>query len=211
MLEALNIECVRGERQLFSGLSFAVTKGQLVHVSGTNGSGKTSLLRILCGLHAPYSGSVSWKGTPIASVAEEFHRNLCYIGHLSGVKDELTPLENLAISSTLAGTHIDPGHLLASLEQFGIAHCADLPARYLSQGQRRRVALARLALAHASPLWVLDEPFNALDTAAVAQLRQLLAEHVREGGMIVLTTHLDVAIEGVDPQHLNLDRQRESA
>ena len=207
MLEALNIECVRGERQLFTDLSFTVSTGQLLHVSGVNGSGKTSLLRILCGLHTPYAGSVRWKGRPISSLDEDYHRNLAYVGHLNGVKDELTPLENLAIATTLtlADRPVDTDRLLAALDTFGVSACADLPVRYLSQGQRRRVSLARLALSSSMPLWILDEPFNALDAAAVAQLRQLLAVHVGAGGMVVLTTHLDVAIEGVALQHLNLD------
>ena len=207
MLEALNIECVRGERQLFTDLSFTVSTGQLLHVSGVNGSGKTSLLRILCGLHTPYAGSVRWKGRPISSLDEDYHRNLAYVGHLNGVKDELTPLENLAIATTLtlADRPVDTDRLLAALDTFGVSACADLPVRYLSQGQRRRVSLARLALSSSMPLWILDEPFNALDAAAVAQLRQLLVVHVGAGGMVVLTTHLDVAIEGVALQHLNLD------
>ncbi len=210
MLEALRIECVRGERRLFHDLSFSVGRGQLVHVSGTNGRGKTSLLRILCGLHTPYSGSVHWKGSPIGSTAEEFHRDLCYVGHLNGMKEELTPLENLVISTTLAGARANETLLLAALDTFGIEDCADLPVRHLSQGQRRRVALARLALASASPLWILDEPFNALDSAAVVKLQRLLAKHVQAGGMIVMTTHLDLAIEGVEPLHLNLDGRSEA-
>ncbi len=205
MLEALDLECVRGERRLFSGLSFTVSSGQLVHLSGENGSGKTSLMRILCGLHTPYNGSVRWKGRPIASLDEDYHRDLVYVGHLNGIKDELTPLENLAIATTLSGISADADRRFDALSAFGVAACADLPVRYLSQGQRRRVALSRLALADDRPLWILDEPFNALDSAAVAQLRQLLSAHVGGGGMVVLTTHLDLAVEGVETQGLNLD------
>jgi heme exporter protein A len=205
MLEALDLECVRGERRLFSGLSFTVSAGQLVHLSGENGSGKTSLMRILCGLHTPYSGSVRWKGRPVASLDEDYHRDLVYVGHLNGIKDELTPLENLAIATTLSGISADAGRRFDALSAFGVSACADLPVRYLSQGQRRRVALSRLALSDDRPLWILDEPFNALDSAAVAQLRQLLAAHVGGGGMVVLTTHLDLAVEGVETHGLNLD------
>ena len=209
MLEAINLECVRGEQQLFAGLNMTLEPGQLLHVSGKNGSGKTSFLRILCGLHKPYSGSVQWRGRLISSYTDEFNRDLCYIGHLSGVKEELSPMENLLIASSLAGMKPGTARLLQSLDDFGILDRAELPVRYLSQGQKRRVALARLALCSTSPLWILDEPFNALDKAAVSRLRSLLAAHVLGGGMVVLTTHLEIAIDGAEPQHIDLDRPRE--
>lgn len=211
MLEGLELECVRGERRLFSGLSFTLSAGQLLHLSGENGSGKTSLMRILCGLHTPHAGAVRWKGRPIASLDQNYHRDLAYIGHLNGIKDDLTPLENLAVAATLAGMTVGADRLLGALFTFGVSACADLPLRYLSQGQRRRVALARLALSQTRPLWVLDEPFNALDSAAVTQLRNLLAAHVGAGGMVVLTTHFDLALKGVQTRGLDLDHHRSAA
>ncbi len=211
MLEADNLECVRGERRLFSGLSFGIGPGELVHLSGENGSGKTSLLRILCGLHTPSAGTVRWRGRSITATDDEYHRELVFIGHLNGIKDELTPLENLAIADTLAGAAPDEGQLLGALGSCGVAACADLPARHLSQGQRRRVALARLALSEATPLWILDEPFNALDTAAVAQVQALLVKHVLTGGMVILTSHLELAIDGARVRQIDLDQQRRPA
>jgi heme exporter protein A len=211
MLEARDLECVRGERQLFTGLSFVVAPGQFVHLSGQNGSGKTSLLRMLCGLHSASAGSVLWKGRSVASVRDEYNRELAFVGHLNGAKDELTPLENLAIAATLAGIDAAPGQLLDALDAFGIASCADQPVRYLSQGQRRRVSLARLGLSARVPLWILDEPFNALDATAVARFQRLLAAHVSSGGMVILTSHLELAIDGIEVRRLDLDRHGRAA
>jgi heme exporter protein A len=207
MLEAQGIACVRGQRSLFSDLSFALSAGQLLRVSGANGSGKTSLLRILGGLRSPNDGEVRWNGHPIESLREEYHRNLVYLGHLNGIKDELTPLENLDVAATLSNLPSGRNARFAALELFGVAGCSDLPVRFLSQGQRRRVALARLALASSVPLWILDEPFNALDAAAVARLEGMIAVHVGAGGSAVLTTHLDVKIAAVDVMQVNLDQQ----
>ena len=194
MLEALGLECTRGERRLFSGLSFSVKRGQLLRVAGANGSGKTSLLRIMCGLLAPSAGELRWNGRSIRAEREEYSRNLVFIGHLNALKDDLTALENLQVAAALAGMSSEPARMLAGLEAFGIAHCAELPAKVLSQGQRRRVALARLALSQAVPLWILDEPFSALDVGAVAELELLLAAHIEAGGMVVLTTHQEVQV-----------------
>jgi heme exporter protein A len=211
MLEVLNLECVRGERQLFAGLCFGIRPGEIVHLAGRNGSGKTSLLRILCGLHTASAGSVHWKGRPINAIRDEYHRDLVFVGHLNGLKDELSPLENLSISGMLAGTATDADRLHGALRAFGVDTCADLPVRHLSQGQRRRVSLARLALSGASPLWILDEPFNALDTAAVARLQRLLAAHATAGGMVIVTSHLELAIDGVAVKKLDLDLRGQPA
>jgi heme exporter protein A len=175
-------------------LSFKLDRGQLLRVAGANGSGKTSLLRIMCGLVAPSAGELRWRGRPIRSEREEYARNLVFIGHLNALKDDLTALENLQVAAALAGMSADAGRVLAGLERFGVAHCAELPAKVLSQGQRRRVALARLALSPAVPLWILDEPFSALDVGAVVELERLLAAHLVSGGMIVLTTHQEVQL-----------------
>lgn len=205
MLEALSVGCVRGERRLFSGIGFTLAAGQLLRVSGANGSGKTSLLRILCGLLTPAEGEVRWNSAAIGSQRDDYHRSLSYIGHLNGLKDELNPLENLEIGATLAGIPAGLEARIAALDAFGLASSAYAPVRYLSQGQRRRVALARLALSAAVPLWILDEPFTALDAHAVARLEGLVAGHVRSGGMVVLTTHMEVSIAATDVLRIDLD------
>jgi heme exporter protein A len=201
MLEAYRLECTRGDRTLFRGLSFSVAPTQLLHLAGANGAGKTSLLRILCGLLSPAHGEVRWNGQPIALTREEYAAQLLYIGHANALKDELTALENLEIGGTLAGRRCTRDAALGALEELGVGRCAHLPVRALSQGQRRRVSLARLALGarevggeHAARLWILDEPFAALDTAAVAHLENLIASHVTAGGMVVLTTHQPLAV-----------------
>ena len=194
MLEAQQLECTRGDRRLFSDLSFTLGRGELLRVAGANGSGKTSLLRIMCGLLEPSAGRLRWNGKSIRSEREEYSRNLVYVGHLNALKDDLTAVENLQVAAALGGKPADAGRMLSALECFGVEHCAELPTKVLSQGQRRRVALARLALAPAAPLWILDEPFAALDVAAVVELERLLAAHLASGGMVVLTTHQEVAL-----------------
>jgi heme exporter protein A len=160
MLEAVELECERGERTLFRGISFAVNAGELLRIAGANGSGKTSLLRIVCGLLAPQSGEVRWKGQPIAKLKEDYARELVYIGHAAAVKDDLTPRENLAISCRLAGRAAGDAALRAALEALRVP---ELPLRKLSQGQRRRAALARLLVCD-SALWLHDEPNAGLDS-----------------------------------------------
>jgi len=194
MLEALQLECTRGERKLFRGLSFRLGRGQLLRVAGANGSGKTSLLRIMCGLLAPSAGELRWQGRPIRDEREEYSRNLVFIGHLNALKDDLTALENLRFAAALAGVAAERDLTLAALDRFGVARCAELPAKVLSQGQRRRVTLARLALSPGVPLWILDEPFSALDVSAVSELERLLEAHIASGGMVVLTTHQEVRV-----------------
>ena len=194
MLEASELACVRGERTLFTDVSFSLGKGTLLRVAGANGTGKTSLLRIICGLMLPADGEVRWEGQNIRALREGYWKDLVYVGHSSAIKDDLTALENLEIAAALSGRAIRNGGALAALEAFGIPQCAHLPARVLSQGQRRRVALARLAASRDTPLWVLDEPFNALDAAAVKLMESLVEEHVARGGTTILTTHQEVAI-----------------
>jgi heme exporter protein A len=194
MLEADNLECVRGDRTLFSDLSFSLNHGELLRVAGTNGSGKTSLLRMLCGLLSPTQGEVRWQGSNIRSLREEYWKEIVYLGHSNAVKDGLTAMENLMVSCTLAGMTIDHEQARAALRCFGLAECEALPAKVLSQGQRRRVSLARLILSDKLPLWILDEPFTALDTAAVDYMQTLIAEHVARGATVVLTTHQEARI-----------------
>ena len=205
MLEVRQLECTRGDRRLFSDLSFTLGRGQLLRVAGANGSGKTSLLRIMCGLLAPSAGELRWMGRPIRADREEYSRNLVYIGHLNALKDDLTALENLQVAAALSGMPADAARMLSGLDRFGIAHCAELPTKVLSQGQRRRAALARLALSPSVPLWILDEPFSALDVGAVVELERLIAQHIAAGGMVVLTTHQEVQVVAQAVLRVDLD------
>jgi len=226
MLQAHRLECTRGDRTLFRGLSFSVAPAQLLHLAGANGAGKTSLLRILCGLLSPTHGEVRWGGRPIASTREEYAAQLLYIGHSNALKDELTALENLEIGATLAGRRCTRDAAFDALEELGVGRCAQLPVRALSQGQRRRVSLARLALGgmgamgatgargggggNGAGLWILDEPFAALDTAAVTHLENLIARHVTAGGMVVLTTHQPLAIATVGTFRIELNYEMDA-
>ena len=191
VLDATGLACERGGRTLFRALSFSLKAGEAVRIAGPNGSGKTSLLRILCGLLPPAEGAVRWHGSAIAELREEYAREIVYLGHAPAVKDELTAAENLAIACGLTGT---PAHGVdEALARFGLAANGAVTKR-LSQGQRRRAALARLALSATRPLWLLDEPFSALDVEGIDVLRVLCAEQLGRGGSIVFTTHQDAAI-----------------
>ena len=203
MLEADNLECVRGERRLFSGLGFKLEGGELLYLQGRNGAGKTSLLRMLIGLLLPESGEIRWQGRPIQKQRDEFHAALCYLGHLNAIKEELTPLENLSLAALLAGVALAEVVAIDALEQVGLAGREDLACRYLSQGQKRRVALARLVVDR-RPLWILDEPFVALDVAAVDWLAGIISGHLQRGGMAVMTTHQPVAIPAATVRELRI-------
>lgn len=187
VLEAIALTCERDWRLLFENLDLRLSAGEMLQVSGPNGSGKTSLLRLLCGLMQPTAGSVLLDGKPLASQRSEVTRHVLWIGHAAGIKDLLTPLENLAwlcALHTLA--HAD--ELWCALEAVGLRGFEDVPCHTLSAGQRRRVALARLYLPGPA-VWMLDEPFTALDKQGVAQLEAHLADHCERGGAVVLTTH----------------------
>ncbi len=199
MLETTALACERGGLRLFAGLSFALGPGGLLRVRGANGSGKTTLLRALAGLTRPAEGGVRWRGEPIG---DDYREEMLFLGHAAAVKDEMTVLENLEFAVQLSG--LKTKNCRSALEQLGIARLADLPARYLSQGQRRRAALARLALSADVPLWLLDEPFAALDAEGIAQLSALCAAHLAAGGMLVLTSHQDVPISSPAPQEIEL-------
>ena len=210
MLEVNNIACIRGDRKLFGNVSFKLEAGGLLHVAGTNGSGKTSLLRILCGLCAADAGEVRWRGEPIRALRETYWREVVYMGHANALKDDLSATENLQIACMLAGRPVTPAAAHAALVSFGLAACAHLPARALSQGQKRRSALARLALATQARLWILDEPFSALDVAAVSHLEKLLLDYVDSGGSVIFTTHQDAAIAARITQRVDLSDATEA-
>lgn len=192
VLEASELECERGGRKLFGPLSLRLSGGELLRIAGPNGSGKTSLLRILCGLLTPTAGAVRWRGQPISQLREEYSRHLVYLGHAPAVKDELTPAENLDIACRLAGIEAHKEALAWALSAFAVP---DMPVRKLSQGQRRRAALARLLLSESARLWLLDEPFAALDTASAAYTEELVQRHLGAGGSVVYTTHQPTALD----------------
>jgi heme exporter protein A len=192
VLEARDLECERGGRTLFRGLALALPPGEVVRVAGANGSGKTSLLRILCGLLTPTAGEVRWNGARIQSLKEDYARHVLYLGHAPAVKDELTGEENLRASCALAGLAPSAEQIRAALARFGVP--GDKAVRQLSQGQRRRAALARLVVSWAAPVWLLDEPFTALDAGAAQLTRALLGEHAQRGGSVVYTTHQDAGL-----------------
>lgn len=203
MFMAQDLACLRGDRLLFKNVGFELKAGGLLYVLGENGCGKSSLLRMLCGLLMPERGAVFWGNKKIKEDAENYLPNLTYIGHLNGLKDDLTALENLQISARLAGNDVSSKQTLAALTAIGIARCANLPVRVLSQGQKRRVALAMLWLTQ-SQLWILDEPFAALDVASTEVLASRLGEHMANGGMTIITTHQDVSISALTTQTLRL-------
>jgi heme exporter protein A len=203
MLEADNLECVRGDRRLFAGVGFRVAAGELLYLQGKNGAGKTSLLRMLIGLLPPEAGTIRWKGEPIRVLGDEFRADLCYLGHQNAIKEELTPLENLLAAARLAEEDLSEDDALDALEQVGLAGREDLACKYLSQGQKRRVALARL-VKEKRPLWILDEPFVALDVAAVEWLAGLIGAHLQRGGVAVMTTHQAVDIPAGAVRELRL-------
>jgi heme exporter protein A len=197
MLQAVELECVRGERCLFQGLSLSLGPGQCLHIAGDNGTGKTSLLRILAGLLAPTSGAVLWDGSDITRVREEYGADLAFIGHLNGVKDDLTVLENVRLAAAVRGADAGAGAALRALAKVGLEPFAGVLARHLSQGQKRRVALARLCGPARARLWILDEPFNALDAGSVAALNGLVEEQLAQGGIVVLTAHQQIELPAV--------------
>jgi heme exporter protein A len=190
-LEVAGLQCERGDRILFRDLSFSVQAGGVVQLEGRNGSGKTTLLRVLCGLTQPVEGDVLWCGQPIGEQRADYQAQVSYLGHLPGVKRELTPLENLAAVAAIGGGRRGMSGWDA-LERVGLAGLEYVACGRLSAGQRQRVALARLLLRR-TPIWLLDEPFTALDRSGCDLVEELLAGHCVEGGMAVISTHRPLA------------------
>jgi heme exporter protein A len=203
-LTVSNLQCTRGDRQLFSGLNLQLNSKQLLFLEGRNGSGKTTLIRTLCALFVADKGEILWKEQPIEEHLEVYRTALFYLGHLNAIKGDLTALENLRFNHAMSGQKSTDDELLDALERIGLFGFEDFPTRQLSQGQKRRVALARL-LVNKSPLWILDEPFVALDIAAVELLQQIISLHIESGGMAIITTHQAVPLTEGEVQHLNLD------
>jgi len=194
--DGLGVEKVhvwRGDRHVLKGVSLSLQPRQLLHISGPNGTGKTTLLRVVCGLLRPESGLVSWLGRSILGIRNEYQATLAYASHEPALKADLTALENLRFAVGLK-RRVTVSELRASLDQTGVAACADLPARVLSAGQRRRVAMARV-LAMGASLWLLDEPFTNLDAAGTDLLRSLLQSHVEGGGLALVVAHHELKLD----------------
>lgn len=187
MLAATDLCCERDERVLFEHLDLALAAGEVLQVQGANGSGKTTLLRILCGLNHDYSGDILWQGRPVREVRDSFCAGVFYLGHSPAINKTLTPLQNLRWYCAGQGFS-DDAAILAALAERGLRGYEDLPCYQLSAGQQRRVSLARLALSPAR-VWILDEPFTALDRHGVAELETLIADYADAGGAVMLTTH----------------------
>lgn len=187
-LSVVNLSCQRGDRLLFEEQSFDLHSGEWLHIKGANGAGKTSLLRLLAGLAIPYQGEILWNQENIAHDCYPYRQQLLYLGHQSALKEELTPLENLHLMQTLFNHPFKPQDIKQALIAFGLKGRIHLPCRFLSAGQKRRVSLSRLNL-HPSTLWILDEPFTALDTQASEFLTHKIQEHLNQGGMAILTSH----------------------
>ena len=203
MLEAIDLAARRGSSHLFSSLSFSVESGCALFVTGANGTGKTTLLRILAGLGTPFAGTVRWRGVDVAPFAQGLREDVAYGGHLPALKDELTAEENLAALVALTGDTVEPNKLRDALASVSLERQARLPARALSQGQRRRLGLARLTLSR-RPLWLLDEPATALDTAGIALLKRLLTGHLERGGCALVATHQPLELPAAHVRALSL-------
>jgi heme exporter protein A len=190
-----NLSCARGDKRLFSGVSFSLQPGQWLHLEGNNGVGKTSLLRLVCGLSALEEGEITWNNQAVSKDPQTFRANLAYLGHQLSLKDDLSPLENLQTDAAIVGRQLTASDAKQALAQMGLRGRENLPVRVLSQGQKRRTALARLLVSSAK-LWILDEPFVALDTMAQNALSEVINAHLAKQGMVLLTSHQAVSLGG---------------
>ncbi|WP_220460685.1 MULTISPECIES: cytochrome c biogenesis heme-transporting ATPase CcmA [unclassified Colwellia] len=202
LLSANGLTCIREDRVLFEALNFSVFSGNIIQVEGPNGSGKTSLLRILAGLSQPYDGTVLFREQNITEQSDEFHQNLLYIGHLPGVKGEITAQENLEFTLALHGNDVSTAE--ETLEKVNLLGFENALASHLSAGQHRRISLARLWQSTA-PIWILDEPFTAIDKRGVEKLEQLFLAHAQRGGCVILTTHQDLSFPEDKVKKITLD------
>lgn len=199
-LEVKNLACWRNEQVLFSDLDLTLESGSVLFLQGENGSGKTSLLRILCGFRLPDEGEITWNNSPALSNSEYF-QNISYIGHKNGLKDELTVEENLNLMRSMATvTDIKTEHVLKNI---GLFKQADILSRQLSAGQKRKLALARLMMTKNS-FWILDEPFTSLDKASIIFFEQLIKQHISQDGVLILTSHHDIDLSGLNVKHVSL-------
>ncbi len=196
ILAVHSLACRRGRRWLFRGLDLVLKPGSITWLRGTNGSGKTSLMRILAGLSTPAEGDVRWNGQPLQQAGNQARKNIIFIGHANALKEDLTLAEALAFLGRLQGIACAPERARAALGRLGLASRCDAPVRTLSQGQRRRGALARLALDDTPRVWILDEPYDALDLASVGTLSGLITAHAARGGAVLLTSHHAVDLAG---------------
>ncbi|MCP3698413.1 MAG: cytochrome c biogenesis heme-transporting ATPase CcmA [Aliivibrio sp.] len=202
MLEIRNVTCIRDERVLFEHLSFTISDGELIQIEGQNGAGKTTLLRIIAGLGYADEGEIYWKGESIKKNREEFHTDLLFLGHHTGVKRELTAFENLTFYQSMHNQY-DESAIWDALARVGLAGREDVVAGQLSAGQQRRVALARLWLSK-QKLWILDEPLTAIDKQGVKVLEQLFMDHAKQGGIVLLTTHQDLFTDSNELKKIRL-------
>lgn len=203
MLEAIDLSCERDGRLLFSGLTFTSCAGEVVRLAGPNGSGKTSLIRILCGLNPYFDGQLRWNSQPLQDCVTEYRQKMQYFGHQTGVKLGLTPQENLRWMAGLRGCHPTDTEIDSVLSQVQLDGFDDVPLYMLSAGQKRRVALANLFL-HTASLWILDEPFTAIDKGGVMEFEGAIAQHVQSGGAVIVTTHHDLQITSVPVRVVDL-------
>jgi len=201
-LEAHSLSCVRDDRTLFEDLSFRLCPGQVLLLEGRNGSGKTSLLRLLCGMRQPDAGQIHWNGEDINRLGPDYYADVAYVGHKDGVKLDLTAYENLKLARGLSAPNADVS-IDEALDQVELWGFDDSPARNLSAGQQRRLALARLLVTR-STLWILDEPFTSLDTLGISIVEGLFAQHVAQGGILAVTSHHKVTLDDAEVIRINL-------
>lgn len=203
-LQARNLTCARGNKTLFRDLHFTLHPGEMLHIRGANGVGKTSLLQLLCGLSAAQTGEVLWRGNPVGKCRPDYHAALAYLGHRPPLSRHLTAPQNLAALHALAGRAVDEDEVIATLRRFELSDCLHLPVANLSAGQRRRVALAGIAM-RLGGIWILDEPAAELDAAAVQLLQQTFAAQLQAGGMIIFSSHRELTVSGITPQRIDLE------